>query len=413
MWLVYSAVGNYSLALVIFTVITRVLLFPLSLKQQRSTASMSALQPKLEKLKKQYGNNQPRLQEEQMRLYREEGVNPMASCLPLLIQMPILFGIIDVVYRPLTHILRLNKDVMGQATEVARQVFGEARYFEQRPELYILQAFNRAAANIEAGAPDAALAAVYSGFEAIPGFIDKVSDFHNTLFGFIDLGQTPSFTPDVWDAAAVGMIVIAFSSGVLNLIQTIYTQRRAKKTNPAAANNPAMKSMNIMLYGMPVFSVWIATTFPAGIGFYWAVSALLALFQSLILNKIYTPEYVALLAERDREKNKEKQKKRPGMMQRYQALIEEQNARNAALEKTLNKNKLIIAEESGAGREGEADGASPAGGGMGEGEGEGEGRKTAGEGKLSKSKQKDYERRIIAEARRRMAEKYGDDYTED
>jgi YidC/Oxa1 family membrane protein insertase len=94
-------------------------------------------------------------------------------------------------------------------------------------------------------------------------------------------------------------------------------------------------------------------------------------------------------------------------------LIEEQNARNAALEKTLNKNKLIIAEESVAGREsadgGEADNASQAGGEA----GDGEGRKTAGEGKLSKSQQKDYERRIIAEARRRMAEKYGDDYTED
>jgi hypothetical protein len=102
------------------------------------------------------------------------------------------------------------------------------------------------------------------------------------------------------------------------------------------------------------------------------------------------------------------------MMQRYQALIDEQNARNAALEKTLNRNKLIIAEESGDGRES----ADETGDGTGEGRNAaGEGRKSEGEGKtdgkLSKSKQKDYERRIIAEARRRMAEKYGDDYTED
>jgi len=370
MWFCYQLVNNYALALVIFTLITRILLFPLSLKQQRSQAAMTAFQPKIEKLRKQYGNNQQKFQEEQMKLYQEEGINPMASCLPLLIQMPILFGIIDVVYRPLTHILRIRPDVMEQATEIAAGAFGDARYFSQRPELYVLQSVQQQ--------PEL--------YAHMPDFLETTQSFKNTLFGFIDLGQIPTFRPDVWDAAAVGLIVIAISSGLLNLVQTIFTQRKMKKSNPDSANNPTMKSMNIMLYGMPLFSVWIATTFPAGIGFYWAISAFLALIQSVILYKIYTPEYLAVLAERDKQKNKSKTKKRSGLMEKYQAMLEEQNAKGAAMQTAVDKNRSAPAKAF------DEDGK---------------------EVKLSKSKQREYESKIIAEARRKMAEKYGDEYTED
>lgn len=83
MWAVYALVKNYGVAILIFTFIVRLILFPLSVKQQKSTAAMAAFQPKLDKLKKQYANNPNKLQEEQMKLYAEENINPMASCLPM------------------------------------------------------------------------------------------------------------------------------------------------------------------------------------------------------------------------------------------------------------------------------------------------------------------------------------------
>ena len=100
----------------------RLLIFPMSVKSQKNQASISALNPKLEKLKKQYANNPQKLQEAQAALYAEENVNPMASCLPLMIQFPLLYGIIDVVYRPLTHIVRIKSDIIDRAVEICKNI---------------------------------------------------------------------------------------------------------------------------------------------------------------------------------------------------------------------------------------------------------------------------------------------------
>ena len=173
MYFIYSFIPNYGVSIVIFTLITKFLLFPISVKQQKSQAAMAIFSPKLENLKKQYAKNPQKLQEEQMKLYSEEGINPMASCLPLLIQLPILYGIFDVVYRPISHILHFDKATVTQATEIAKTVLGSEKSFNTRPELYILKAIEEK--------PEL--------FSSMPDLVNKVNGFHNNLFGVIDLGQ--------------------------------------------------------------------------------------------------------------------------------------------------------------------------------------------------------------------------------
>ncbi|MDE5742328.1 MAG: YidC/Oxa1 family membrane protein insertase, partial [Oscillospiraceae bacterium] len=313
MWLFYQITHNYAWSIVFFTIVTKILLFPLSVKQQKSTAAMTAFQPKLEKLKKQYANNQQKLQEEQMKLYAEEGINPMSSCLPLLIQFPLLYGIFDVVYKPIYHILRAGRPAIDAATNIAREIFTKdggtvPAYFEYRPEIYIIK---------EVQKDPSAFAAMN---EQYPDFVENVSEFSNKLFGIVDLGDMPTLHPEVWNAASVILLLIPIMSGVIQLCMTIYSQIRNKKMNPDA---PSMAGMNMMLYVMPLFSVWIAFRYPAGIGFYWTMSSLFSFVQSILLYKIYTPEYVASLVEKD--KAKRKKKARPNMMERYQQLMEEQN----------------------------------------------------------------------------------------
>lgn len=368
MWLIYQVCHNYALSIIIFTLITKIIMFPISVKQQKSTAAMQALQPKLEKLKKQYGNNQEKYNEATMQLYNEEGVNPMASCLPLLIQFPILYGIFDVVYRPLSHILRIGEDVINAAKDIllnSTLSYGTEKYFNVRPEIYIVQAVKEH--------PEV--------FSEYPELVDKVTNFQNSLFG-ADLGQIPTLHPEVWNLPAVVLLMIPILSGVFQLIMSIYSQIRQKKTNPEAASNPAMSSMNIMLYIMPIFSVWIAFSYPAAIGFYWAMSSMFSLIQSIVLYKIYTPEYVAKLIEKDKIKKKNSRTK--GMMERYQQMVAEQ----MAAQNGGNKN---VAATVSAKVSDDDDNT---------------------EVKLSKSKQKEYERMLIREARRRQAEKYGEEFDE-
>ena len=124
MRLIYNLVNNYGVAIIIFTLVTKIIFLPVSYKTQKSSARMQALNPKLEKLRKSYQNNPRKLQEEQMKLYQEEGVNPMGSCLPAVIQMVLIFGVLDVVYRPLTHILDFGKGVVADAVNIASGIIG-------------------------------------------------------------------------------------------------------------------------------------------------------------------------------------------------------------------------------------------------------------------------------------------------
>ena len=367
MWAIYALFKNYGIAILLFTVAVRLLMIPISVKQQKSTAAISAIQPKLDKLKKQYANNPTKLQEEQMKLYAEDNINPMASCLPMIFQLIFLYGVFDVVYRPLTHILRISKDAITALTTVAAPLFEGNSYFNQRPELYILQAVKDNPS-------------MFENIQGVPAdILQKIYEFDNMLFGIVDLGVIPKTVFDggvIWNASSIGLIAIPVISGLVQLLMTFYSTAKQKKLNPEASAQ--MSSMNTMLYIMPFFSVWIAFSYPAGIGFYWVCSSIVGFIQTFILNKIYTPEYVAKLIEKDKLKNKNK--KRSAFMEQYNQMLkdqlnQQQNAQGGSRQQIRNEDGEEI--------------------------------------KLSKSQMKEYERKIIAEARRRQAEKYGDEYIED
>jgi YidC/Oxa1 family membrane protein insertase len=388
MWALYQLTHNYAFALLLFTLVIKLILLPLAFKQQKSTAAMTAFTPKLEELKKKYANNQQKLNEEQMKLYSEEGINPMSSCLPLLIQFPILFGMFDVVYRPLTHIFRASKDLIEQAKAITASypIYAAEQGFELRPEIHILRAIKEH--------PEY--------FSSLPTeFVDKVQDFNNMLFGFIDLGSIPSLAPDVWNAASIGLICIPILSGLVQLCTSIYSVIRQKKMQAATGakkdsaegmQKSVMNSMNMMLFIMPVISVYIAIGYPAAIGFYWTVSGILGFAQMLFLNKIYTPEYVATLVEKDKLKKKDKSKKRNSMIERYQQMLAEQNG-TASTGTAPNPEQKKISV-SGRLKDDEDE-------------------TTSESEKITKSKQREIERKLINEARRRQAEKYGEEYIDE
>lgn len=361
MYGIYSLVKDYGLALIIFTILVKLLLFPIYFKQQKGMVKQQALAPQIEKLKKRYANNQEKFQEEQMKLYSEAGVNPMASCLPLLIQLPIIYGILDVVYRPLTHILRLSKDTITNATEILTKYFEAnsiaiSNNFKSRPELSILSY-------------------IKTNPELFPqDLVEKVGNFKNTLFGFIDLGQTPTIHPDVWNAESICLLLIPVLSGVFQLILTIYTQHKQKQKNPEAMQS--MGSMNIMLYGMPIFSIWIAYSFPAGVGFYWAISSLFSLIQSIFLNNYFNEERSLKVLEQERAKVQAN--RRNNKQSFMDKLVEQQKAMNNANNGNSKPRQTYDQKD-----------------------------------KLSRSEMNEVNKQIIKEARKRMAEKYGDDYTDD
>lgn len=101
-WL-YDIVGSYGIAIVIFTIVVKICLYPLYAKQMKSTVGMSKLQPKMKALQSKYANDKEMLNAKMAELYREEGINPAGGCLPMLIQMPIIFGLFALLRNPLAY----------------------------------------------------------------------------------------------------------------------------------------------------------------------------------------------------------------------------------------------------------------------------------------------------------------------
>ncbi len=259
MWLLYSVIQNYGIVLIIFTVLVKALMFPLSVKQQKATAKMSVFQPKIQEIQKKYEKNKEKQQEELMKLYETHGYNPMSGCLPMLLPLIILFGLIDVIYRPLTHILHISSDAITKATEILSQ---NGITSTGRPELDILSNITK-----------------FDFSELGADVVSKIQNFDYSLFG-IDLSVVPTWA---WN----WFLLIPILSGVTAFLVSMVSMRMNPAANQQASGMGAMK---IMMYVMPLFSVWIAFSVPVGVGFYWILSNVLSGVQSVILYKLYSPE---------------------------------------------------------------------------------------------------------------------------
>lgn len=115
MRMLYQMIPNFAVTMIVFTVIIKLLMLPLMIKQQKSMAKMSVFTPMVNEIQQKYKNNQEKMQEEMIKLQQEYGYSPTAGCLPMLVNMLVLFGMVEVVYRPVQYILGIPKDAISAA----------------------------------------------------------------------------------------------------------------------------------------------------------------------------------------------------------------------------------------------------------------------------------------------------------
>ncbi len=310
----YQFIPNYALVLVLFTLLVKLVLFPLNVKQQKNSAKMAIFNPKLKQLQKQYGKDKQRYQEEMMKLYEEEGYNPMSSCLPTILQTVVLFGIIDVVYRPLKHLLSIPSDLIQQATKALTDAGAKVA---SNAELLIV--------NIIQGNDKQYSAQLFEDIFS-EDIIEKIQSFDISFLG-LNLGEIPTWTFPI--------LLIPIISGITSLLVSVFSMHQQKK-NGMLEQQAGMGAMKVMMYGMPIFSAFIAFSLPAGAGFYWIVSNIFSLIQTIILYTVYAPEKIKEKVAKEMEEKKKSQKK-----SRYRQALEiarqQQAAKEAAQENSNGK----------------------------------------------------------------------------
>lgn len=334
MWLCYSVVKNYGLAIILFTIITKAILFPLSIKQQKNSVKMASFQPKLQAIQKRYANNKEKLSEEMNKLYQKEGYNPMSGCLPLFIQFPILFGLIDVIYNPLKHMLRFPSEAITKAVEISNSVLGTGGAHVSSQQLGVISAYQ---------ADPGAFSVL--GTEFGQDLLDRLANFDLTFFG-LNFAQTPHWGLNL-------LVLIPIISGLTSFLLSLQSMHNMKIQQQDQAGGGMMKSM---MYIMPLFSVFFAFSVPAGVGFYWIVSNVVSIGQSALLNKMYDPRKIAEARKQAEEEAKQLERQERIEAKRKAVAGKDKASKEAVkgmTEKELNRLKLAQARKRDAEKYGE------------------------------------------------------------
>ena len=140
---IYNLVPNYFIALVLFTVLVRLVLFPLSIKNQKNQVDRARLAPRLERLQKKYGQDRQKMMQKQQELYEKEGVKMTGGCLPMLLQMLVLFSVIAVIYKPLTYIQQIPEQDISDCISVVDPTGEDQNYKGYYRELNLFKAIEK------------------------------------------------------------------------------------------------------------------------------------------------------------------------------------------------------------------------------------------------------------------------------
>lgn len=274
----YRFTHNYAIALFIFALVLQIVLFPLGIKQQKNSVKQASLRPKEMAIRKKYaGRNdkptQQKLNEEIMELYQRENFNPMGGCLPMLIQLPILFSLYNVVISPLKYICGFGaetiKNIQLKVYEILQTAGTEG--FEAFAEGKTVSQINLITKMRELGLTNF----VGENGEAITE--SMLPDF--TIFGGkLDLSMIP--IQHLWSI----LLLIPALTLVVTYGSTWISRKLMYNPNPEAQNDISMKIMNL---SMPLLSVYISFTVPATIGLYWIFRSILGVLQQLALSKMF------------------------------------------------------------------------------------------------------------------------------
>ncbi len=277
--------NNYALALLLFTLIVKVVLLPFGIKQQSTQIKAAKLRPKIAAIEKKYAGrtDRPTLQKKQqeiMELQQREGVSMFGGCLPLLIQLPILFGLYSVIREPLTYLMRYSDETIRAIQE---------RLSVTTPDQIEL------------------ISAIRANPDAVSGLVN-VSDLPNfSLFGGrFDLSASPSDTfPSL-------LILIPIIAAVLSYL-TVRITRRLSGMAMATASGDAQKSNMIMDLIMPLMSGYLSWIYTALLGVYWIYQSLFGIVQSFLLAKLMPlPKFSAEdLKRAEKEMKVEEAKRKP------------------------------------------------------------------------------------------------------
>jgi len=286
--LIYRVVGNYGVAIILFTIVIKALLLPLGLKQQRSMVKQQKVAPQLAELQKKYANDKEKLNKETMELYKANGANPLSGCLPMLLQIPIIIGLFQVVQKPIEHMLHVNfagdpntttmvenlQKIFAKFPEAAGAAFTD---FLAKPVTELIDRYqivmSKVAGIVSGTNPE------YAGWAINFNFLGlDLSRYPSEGWNALNVLMRGNFSAETWSALA--LLLIPILSGVSSWMLTKLTPQPQQPAAPANGDpNASAQTGKMMKMIMPLISVMFTFSMPCGVGMYWTVSNIIQMMQ--------------------------------------------------------------------------------------------------------------------------------------
>lgn len=323
----YDIVKDYGLAIIIFTLFTKVILFPISLLVQKNSIKMIKLKPELDALKYKHIDDKDALIDAQSELYKREKYSPFMGMIPLLIQLPLIFGLIDVVYRPMKHILHFPTQVIDAFVNKASEIMGTTD-LGSSPELVAM----RLAADSGNQATFLELANGELAGMDVSGYLNSMNSINMNFLGF-DLSAIPTLAIDL-------LVLIPIFAGLSALIMCIIQN----KINVLQVEQSAASQWGMTIF-MIAFSTYFAFLVPTAIGIYWIFGNLFSIPVMYLVNLIYSPkkyiDYASL------NKMKEKAKENAAIEKKNKKLSKEHYKKLCKGDTLQKMNLMFYSEQSG------------------------------------------------------------------
>ena len=286
-WL-YGIFNNYGVAIIVFSVLLRIVLIPITIKQQKSMKKSAELQAEMSEIQKKYKNNPEKLNQETIELYKREKMSPFSGCLTSILQLIIILSVFWLVSQPLTYMKKIDTNLIDTyTTEMKENGYNQNNNYVQIAVInYAEGKYKEISTQLE-----------QENVENREELEQKQNEYNqlrlNMEFLGIDLSKVPTQSLDDWRVYVIPVLYVITS--IISIKITTAKQKKDQKKQDIVVSNreqqeidPAeqMQQMsNSMMYMVPVMSVMIAIIAPLGLALYWLMSNVLMIIERLIINK--------------------------------------------------------------------------------------------------------------------------------
>ena len=286
---------SYGIALFLFTIVIKVVLFPLNLKGKKSMIKMNVLNAQVQEIQKRCGNDKERYNQEVQKFYAENNANPMGGCGWSFIPLIILYPLYAIIRRPLKYMMWLTEDAVKAVANALGWAAKQGGEFTVAGSNELLLAAMMNSGNLEA----AKTAAAATGIATTSMFVINFN-----FFG-IDLSQVPQlmFWKDGLEWGPIGLFLLPVISAALSVVTMLVTQKTNQMNKDQA---PPKMNISLILMG-PIMSLWIGFALPAGMCIYWIANSLLGMVQEVICGALLRKDYEAAQKEMEEQAAKAKE----------------------------------------------------------------------------------------------------------